>query len=135
MIRYATFTFEDAGKAFGGIDDSDRRFVNDPVVWHCLEVLGNGSHLFRFSFKLCPRRAVTRHDISFLRALASVKAEQVEAIHSSCYPLVTQKVLDDLLSVMRTPGRCPEGTDSGRKTSFKVLMPYDAGLWGKGRWR
>ena len=126
MMRYVSFDFGDASKTNGPVEEMERRFVNDPVVWHCLELIGSSAHLAKFAFQISGRRTLDRTDLHFLRALTSIKSQEVinVANFSGGYK-VKPELLADLKKLMVVPRDDPEKVDGKKKKAPTVVMHHE----------
>ncbi len=126
MMRYISIELGDATKAYGPVEEVERRFVNDPVVWRCLELIGSNAHLAKFAFTFAGRRNLDRTDLHFLRALTSIKAQEIinVANFSGGYK-VKPELIADLKKLMVVPRDDPEVIDEKKKKPPTVVMHHE----------
>ena len=125
-MRYVSFEFSDATRSCGPAEELRRRFVNDPVVWRCLELIGSNTHLSKFAFTFGGRRNLGRHDLHFLRALTSIKAQELTNVTtwSGGYK-VKGDLVADLKKLMVVPRDDPEEVDEKKKKPPTVVMHHE----------
>jgi hypothetical protein len=126
MMRYLSFEFSDATRAYGPEGEVHRRFVNDPVVWRCLELIGSNTHLLKFAFTFAGRRNLDRPDLHFLRALTSIKSQEVTNVTNwgGGYKAKADLVAD-LKKLMVVPRDDPEEVDENKKKAPTVIMRHE----------
>lgn len=126
MMCYVSFEFSDATKGYGATEELERRFVNDPIVWRCLELIGSNTHLIKFACTFAGRRNLDRTDLHFLRALAGIKAQEVVNVStfSGGYKAKPELVAD-LKKLMVAPHDDPEKVDEKKKKKPTVIMHHE----------
>lgn len=126
MMRYISIEFGDATKAYGPVEEIERRFVNDPVVLRCLELIGSNTHLAKFAVQFAGRRNLDRTDLPFLRALTSIKSQEVinVANYSGGYK-VKPELLADVKKLMVVPRDDPDMVDEKKKRPPTVVMHHE----------
>jgi hypothetical protein len=126
LMRYISFDFGDASKVHGPIEEAERRFVHDPVVWRCLELVGANAHLAKFAFQFSGRRNVDRIDLHFLKALTSIKAQEVANVASwSGGFKVKAELVADIKKLMVAPLDDPDKVDGKKKKAPTVVMFHE----------
>ncbi len=126
MMRYVSFEFSDATRAYGPEGEIHRRFVNDPVVWRCLELVGSNTHLLKLAVTFSGRRNLDRPDLHFLRALTTIKTQ--ELINVTTYTggyKAKSGLIADLKKLMVVPRDDPEEVDEKRKKAPTVVMHHE----------
>lgn len=126
MMRYISFEFADTNKAYTPVEVAERRCVNDPVVWHCLELIGNNARLEKFAFQFSGRKNLDRNDLHFLRALTTIKAKEV--INTANYSggfKVKQELFADLRKLMVLPRDDADEVDETKKKPPTVVMHHE----------
>lgn len=126
MMRYISFEFSDATKAYSPTDEVERRFVNDPVLWRCLELIGANAHLHKFAFTFAGRRYLERTDLHFLRALSSIKSQEVVNVANFAGGYKARpELVKDLKKLMVVPRDDPETIDGKKKKRPTVVMHHE----------
>lgn len=126
MMRYISFEFADTNKAFTPIEEAERRCVNDPVVWHCLELIGSNAKLEKFAFQFSGRKNLDRRDLHFLHALTNIKAKEVH--NTACYSggfKVKPELFADLRKLMVLPRDDADRVDEKKKKPPTVVMHHE----------
>jgi hypothetical protein len=126
MMRYISFEFADATKSYSPTEEIERRFVNDPVVLRCLGLIGSNTHLAKFAFTFSGRRQILRTDLHFLRALTSIKSQEVVnvASYGGGYKVKPDLIIDiKKLMVVRLDD--PNEVDDSKKKNPTVVMHHE----------
>lgn len=132
MMRYISFDFSDASKSYGPVQEVQRRFVNDPVVWRCLELIGDNTHLSKFAFTLSGRRSLDRTDLHFLRTLSGIKSQKVVNVANFIGGFKAKpELIADLKKLMVIPRDDPENVDGKKKKTPTVVMHHERILESK----
>ena len=126
MMRYISFEFADTNKAHTPVEEAERRCVNDPVVWHCLELIGNNARLEKFVFQFSGRKNLDRNDLHFLRALTTIKAKEVTNIanYSGGFKIKLE-LFADLKKLMVLPRDDADKVDETKKKPPTVVMHHE----------
>lgn len=126
MMRYVSFEFTDATRTYGPEGEIHRRFVNDPVVWRCLELIASNTHLLKLAVTFAGRRNLDRPDLHFLRALTSIKAQELTNVtnYTGGYK-AKPGLIADLKKLMVVARDDPEEVDEKRKKAPTVMMHHE----------
>ena len=128
-MRYVSFLFADAAASVTPyLDEAERRFVNDPILHYILKLIGSQARLCKIAFTFSGRRQLTRTDYHFLKALASIRSEEV--IHAEALSYRYSKVHDSsivakLKEMMLVPREDEEEIDMDKKKAPTVRMYHE----------
>lgn len=131
FMRYISFEFSDASKCYSATEETERRFVNDPILWRCLELIGSNAHLDKFALNFNGRRRLSRTDLHFLKVLTSIKSQEV--IHVPRFGNTHKTNADflaDIKKLMVLRRDDAEEVDSTRKKAPTVIMDHERNRGG-----
>jgi hypothetical protein len=126
LMRYISIEFSDTNKAIGAVEELERRCVNDPVVWQCLELIGANVHLAKFAFQFSGRKSLDRTNVQFLRALTSIKSQVLVNVanYGGQYRLKPE-LFAALKTIMVVPRDDPDTISEKKKKRSTVIMHHE----------
>jgi len=126
LMRYISIEFSDTNKAIGPVEELERRCVNDPVVWQCLELIGSNAHLAKFAFQFSGRKSLDRTCVQFLRALTSIKSQVlVNVANFGGQYRLKPDLFEALKTLMVVPRDDPDTIDEKKKKRPAVVMNHE----------
>lgn len=126
FMRYISFEFSDASKCYSATEETERRFVNDPILWRCLELIGSNAHLDKLAVNFNGRRRLSRTDLHFLKVLTSIKSQDV-----AHFPRFSNahkndvKLIEDIKKLMVVRRDDADDVDETRKKAPTVIMNHE----------
>ena len=129
FLRYVSFIFTDAIPSNAPyLHDEERRYVNDPVLHACLKLIGDSAHLAKFAMTFAGRKQVDGADYLFLKALASIRSEEVIHAEIGRYRYTSRirpALVAKLQSAMWKPGKDHDNIDPTKKKEPTVKMFHE----------
>lgn len=132
-MQYLSFVFADAAPSgTRELDEYERRFVNDPVLIHCLNLLSVCT-LDKIAFSFLGRKQLAYTDLYFLRAITSIKTRSVHFTKWHNGPNIS-KVSPGVIEKLQKLMVVPKSDDNIDETKKKVTVKMFHERPGKQTW-
>ena len=129
LLKFVSFCFTDGFNSWktGEVEEDEKRYVHDPNVHICLNLIGEFATLQKIGLTFSGRKLIRKTDHLFMRALSSIKSYEVIHAKSCGYHISKDhdNVFRRLERDMTLPGEYDPEIDVTKKKINRRRMMYE----------